>query len=395
MKETGSKQELERRTKGQKRQAMKTTATAEGEIPQNMIHELAVKEGRSHIVIGVGGKILFKKTARDTGTETERRSHRKALCYYAIGKHFYPIEDPALRQRLANAPDTVDICSLCGKESPFDPYRDFCHDDTCGGELDISREIIKSRKQVIREQIPRSLKQVYCKPIKVVNSITTDEIVELNETLNGESADAVVIVNGQALDDIIGALYAEKNILVASQKVRFTKLSYIENGLTRRRLGVASFHLEHVSFQYNPQVTDVMRGCRMLNIPFNDQTPMLLLMDLFKYKLPEARNTANEWTKKWWPNDHLALNKVFRHKECYDASTVSAYDCKRSYENSCRMKQLPWAVFHSADFPTRYNGEANPVCQLLPGVYYVRFAGQTLRVQPVWMQKLHDRFPDG
>ncbi|KAJ3036432.1 hypothetical protein HK097_003846 [Rhizophlyctis rosea] len=355
------------------------------------MHEMAVKEGRSHIVIGVGGKILFKRTARDTGTETERRSHRKALCYYAVGKHFYPIEDPALRQRLANAPDTVDICSLCGKESPFDPYRDFCHDDTCGGELDISRESMESRKQVIREQIPRSLKQVYCKPIKVVNSITSDEIVELNETLEGDSADAVVIVNGQALDDIIGALYAEKNILVDSGKVKFTKLSYIKNGLTRRRLGVASFHLEHVSFQYNPQVTDVMHGCRMLNIPFNGQTPMLLLMDLFKYKLPEAKTTVNEWTKKWWPNDHLALNKVFRYEECYDASTVSAYDCKRSYENSCRMKQLPWAVFHSADFPTRYNGEANPISALLPGVYYVRFAEQP---RPLWMEKLHDRFPD-
>ena len=350
------------------------------------IQDIAEKEGRSHVVLDVNGKVLFKKTAR-----SDDRRHRKSICYYAIGRHFYPIVDDATRQALGTEPDTVDICSECGTETPFNIVSDFC--DACGGELDISKRLIASRKKVMGMGTvnPGSVHHLYYEVDKVVEKLSADEALAISEEAVGGDEELAVVVTGQALEDLICSIYEEKNTLVPSKTIRVSKLSFFEDGKVRRRIGVASFKMDNVVFQYNPHIKEVQVACKALNIPYNGQTPMILLLDLFRYSFPDAACTTNAWTEGWFTNTHLALNQVFRTSDSYDADHVAAYDCARSYENSCRRKKLPWAVFHSADYPTKYDGGANPIANLLPGVYYVRFFGD----QPLWLQMVAVQFPDG
>ncbi|KAJ3050046.1 hypothetical protein HK097_008976 [Rhizophlyctis rosea] len=415
-------------------------AMAEEGVSIMDIQAIADREGRTHVVVGVDGKVLYKKTARnwtakdkagDGGyecngcgfrrqvdevnrfslefdlvcwnywasdwkdlTTSGNRRHRKSLCYYAVGKHFYPIVDDSMRQRLGNhASDTVDICSDCGEETPFNIDKDFC--DACRGELDTSRQFIASRKKVISTHNPMRMLDLFQMPCQALDSVSVDEALAMAERSSvSPHAPVAVVLKEQPLEDLICALHREKIVLVPSDGVRVAKLSIVTaGGETQRRVGVSKFRIgKHLTFHYNPHFEHVKNACKVLNIPYNGQTPMLLLMDLFLYTFPEATSTTNTWTEDWFPNTHLALNQVFQKLDRYSAEDVTAYDCVRSYENNCRSKMLPWAIFHSADYPTPYDPVGNPIEQLRPGIYYVQFEGS---IQPLWFQKLAIQFPDG
>ncbi|KAJ3028284.1 hypothetical protein HDV00_010528, partial [Rhizophlyctis rosea] len=331
------------------------------------------------IVVGLDGKVMYKKSV----DKSVRDHHQKTLIYVFSNGHFYPITDNSLRRSLMQKKDTMEKCLKCGMERAFDFNREYCI--ICG---DSQWDMVDAdeKEDAMVSLVSEKVKDVITDAI-VVDAITPDDGVDLMEKYEGltDGEKATVIVKSGDLQDLLIGMLTQHNILADNRSITLAKIMFTEGTVERHRLGIAKIRYGNVIFQRNQDYDQVIDASRVFHLPFTGQSVMGMILEYFQTSCPDAASSFNDVSKGWFANTQLAITKVFRRGE-YDGD-IAAIDLTRTYENAARMKQTPWAVIHSMDYPEPYVEQD----VLRPIKYYVTFA--PLEEQPAWFNMIP--FNDG